>query len=236
MPEARILVGAIGAAHGVRGLVKLISFTEDPAAIARYGVLSDAAGARRFRVALVGGGAPAAAAAGANQRGVRLIAWIEGVADRNAAEALAGTELYVDRAQLPPPADPEDYYLADLVGLAAFDTGGRALGRVVAVHDYGAGASLEIAPEPAPAPAARRGKPRAGGGALLVPFTRAAVPGVDLAAGRVVVDPPVEIEVPPEGHAARAANEASARAANEASVRASNEASGRAGMDAEAAP
>ncbi|MCC7427539.1 MAG: 16S rRNA processing protein RimM [Alphaproteobacteria bacterium] len=210
MPDARILVGAIGAAHGVRGLVKLISFTEDPAAIVRYGELSDAAGARRFRVALVGGGAPAAAAAGAGQRGARLIAGIEGVADRNAAEALAGTELYVDRAQLPRPADPEDYYLADLVGLAAFDTGGRALGRVVAVHDYGAGASLEIAPEQAAAPTSRRGKPRAAAGAMLVPFTRAAVPNVDLASGRITVDPPAEIEVPPEGHAARAGMDAEA--------------------------
>jgi 16S rRNA processing protein RimM len=107
---------------------------------------------------------------------------IEGVADRDAAARLTGTRLYVERSALPPPGE-EEYYLADLVGCRAVDEAGVALGTVAAVHDHGAGAFLEIA--------------RPGRGALLVPFTRASVPGVDLAARRLTVSPPVEEVVPP---------------------------------------
>ena len=103
------------------------------------------------------------------------------VADRDTAERLVNTRLYVERAKLPPP-DEDEFYLADLVGLAATAPEGRALGRVAVVHDYGAGVSLEIAGE---------------GAALLVPFTRACVPQVDLAAGRLVVVPPIEVSVAP---------------------------------------
>jgi len=101
------------------------------------------------------------------------------VADRTAAEALTNTRLYIDRTRLPAPAE-EEFYQADLIGLAAVDGAGSALGTVVAVHDYGAGASLEIVREGVPP--------------LLVPFTRAAVPAVDIASGQVTVAPPVAVE------------------------------------------
>jgi 16S rRNA processing protein RimM len=118
---------------------------------------------------------------------------IEGVADREAAARLTGTRLYADRAVLPPPGEDE-YYLADLVGLAAEDAAGAPLGTVAAVHDHGAGTFLEIA--------------RGTGPALLVPFTRAAVPVVDPASRRIVVEPPAEEVVPPS--AERGAGEGAA--------------------------
>lgn len=148
-------------AHGVRGAVRLKSFTAEPAAIAAYGPLTDEAGTRSFRLALAGmsRGAP--------------VARIEGVETGAAAEALAGVRLYVPRAALPA-AGEEEYYHADLIGLEATLAGGGALGRVSAVHNFGAGDVIEIAAE--------------GGASLLVPFSRAAVPVVDLAGGRLVVD------------------------------------------------
>jgi 16S rRNA processing protein RimM len=98
------------------------------------------------------------------------------VTDRATAERLVNLRLYLPRERLPPPGEDE-FYLADLVGLEAVDPAGRVLGPVAAVHDYGAGASLEI-------------------GALLVPFTRDAVPSIDLAAGRMIVVPPAEVAAP----------------------------------------
>ncbi len=160
----RILVGEIGRPHGVRGLVKLRSFTADPAAIASYGPLTDAAGERRFALTLLADG----------------LARVEGVGDREAAARLTGTGLYVDRADLPPPAEDE-FYLADLVGLRAETAAGEALGRVRSVEEHGAGAFLVL-----------DGPPE-----RLVPFTRACVPVVDTAAGRVVVEPPEETAPPP---------------------------------------
>jgi len=165
---ARILVGEIGRPHGVRGLVKLRSFTADPAAIAEYGPLTDEAGVRRFGITLLAEG----------------LARVEGVADRDAAARLTGTRLYAERDRLPPP-DEEEYYLADLIGLRAETEAGEGLGVVRAVEDHGAGAFLVL--EGPPGDATER----------LVPFTRAAVPVVDLAGGRVVVSPPDEIVVPP---------------------------------------
>ena len=97
------------------------------------------------------------------------------VADRTAAERLVNTRLYIERDRLPTP-DDDEFYLADLVGLTAVSPDGAALGRVDMVHDYGAGVSLEI-------------------GALIVPFTRACVPSVDIAGGRLVVVPPAEVVV-----------------------------------------
>jgi len=163
---SRVCLGVVVGAHGVRGLVRIKSFTEAPGDIAAYGPLSDEAGARSFAVRVTG------EAKGA------ILAAIAGVADRDAAEALKGTRLYVDRAALPVPVDAEEFYHADLIGLMAEDRAGRALGRVVAVHNFGAGDLLEIAPE--------------GGQSLLLPFTKAAVPEVDLAGGRLVVEPPAE--------------------------------------------
>ena len=163
-PAGRILVGEIGRPHGVRGLVKLRSFTADPAAIASYGPLTDATGERRFALTLLADG----------------LARVEGVEDREAAARLTGTALYVERASLPPPEEDE-FYLADLVGLRAETAAGEPLGRVRSVEDNGAGAFLAL-----------DGPPE-----RFVPFTRACVPVVDTAGGRVVVELPEETAVPP---------------------------------------
>ena len=166
-----MLMGVITGAHGVRGEVRVKSFTADPAAIAAYGPLEDERGARRLALELA-----------ATVRGM-LIARIAGVADRNEAERLKGTRLYLPRAALPPPG-AEEYYHADLIGLAAMLRDGSALGRVRAVHEYGAGDSLEIE--------------RPDGKLVLVPFTEATVPVVDIEAGTLVVDPPEGLfESPP---------------------------------------
>lgn len=165
-PQRRILVGAIAGAHGVRGVVRVKSFTADPRAIAGYGALSDEQGGRRIELTLVGSAKDA------------LLARIAGVDSREAAEALRGLRLYVDRAALPEPEDPEEFYVADLIGLGAEAPDGAPLGRVAAVENYGAGDLVEIA--------------RPDGGTLIVPFSRQAVPVVDLAGRRVVVDPPLE--------------------------------------------
>jgi 16S rRNA processing protein RimM len=167
MAVKRILVGEIGRPHGVRGLVRLHAFTEDPRAIGAYGPLTDATGTKRFAVASLPGG----------------LGRIEGVADRDAAARLTGTKLYVERDRLPPPTDPDEFLLCDLEGLQAVGGDGAALGTVRGLEEHGAGPFLVIL-------GAR--------GELLVPFTRAAVPVVDVAAGRVVVVPPAEVVVPPQ--------------------------------------
>jgi len=164
---ARVCVGEIVGVHGVRGLVKLRSFTEDPGAVTAYGPVSDEGG-RRLVVHL-----QSAAKDG-------WLARVEGIADRTAAEALRGTKLYVDRAVLPEP-DEGEFYHTDLIGLRAERAdGGGAMGTVTAVHDFGAGTLLELR--------------AADGVTVTVPFTLAAVPVVDIAGGRLVVDPPVEVE------------------------------------------
>ena len=163
-----VCVGAIAGAFGVRGEVRLKSFCADPAAIGAYGPLSTEDG-RSFRVEItrpVKGG---------------LAARLSGVATREAAEALRGTRLHAPRAALPEP-EADEYYHADLVGLAVVDAAGAPLGRVRAVHDHGAGAVLELrTPD---------------GGERLIPFTAAAVPRVEIAAGRLVADPPAETDAP----------------------------------------
>jgi 16S rRNA processing protein RimM len=159
----RVLLGVITGAHGVRGLVRVKSFTAEPAAIAAYGPLQDEGGERSFALETVGAA-----------KGV-LIARVPGVTDRNAAERLKGVRLYLPRAALPEPG-VEEYYHADLVGLTAMLRDGEVFGRVRAVHEYGAGDSLEIE--------------RPDGGTVFIPFTSAAVPLVDIAAGRLVVEPP----------------------------------------------
>lgn len=160
---ARICLGIITGAHGIKGWVRVKSFTADPEAIAAYGPLQDEGGARRFEIEIVGAG-----------KGV-LLARIGGVADRNAAERLKGVRLYIRRADLPPPEDGE-FYEADLIGLAALRADGSPLGVIRGVNDFGAGASLEIEDE--------------AGKMVVVPFTAAAVPTVDVANKRVVVVPP----------------------------------------------
>ncbi len=170
MPADRVLLGVLGRPHGVRGLMHVLSHTDPPEALAEYGVLETADG-RRFTLAWRGPGLAALTEQTAS--GPRP------VADREAAAALVNASLLVPRDRLPAPA-ADEFYLADLVGLAARDAAGAALGRIAAVHDYGAGASLEVH--------------RDGAAPLLVPFTRAAVPDVDLAAGVVVLAPPAVIE------------------------------------------
>jgi 16S rRNA processing protein RimM len=164
---APICVARIGAAHGVRGAVKLWTFTEDPLAVQRYGPLMTKDGARQFEVT------HARAAKG------HLVATLKGIATREAAERLNGVELYVAREKLPD-TDDDEYYHADLIGLAAVTPADEPLGRVIAIHDFGAGTIIEIAPPH--------------GATMMLPFTHAVVPKVDLANGRVVVELPAEIE------------------------------------------
>jgi 16S rRNA processing protein RimM len=166
----QVAVAEIGAAHGVKGEVRLRSFTEVPTDVAKYGPLSAADG-RMFEIVSV---RPASGPASG-----MLVARLKGISDRNAAEALTGTRLSVPYERLPPPGAGE-YYYADLVGLAAVSPEGDAIGTVIAVANFGAGDLLEIVPE--------RGE------SILVPFTDAAVPEVDIAGGRVVVVPPVFAE------------------------------------------
>ncbi|MDJ0609420.1 MAG: ribosome maturation factor RimM [Kiloniellales bacterium] len=166
MPGSRVCLGAFAGAHGVRGLVRIKTFTEVPEDVAAYGPLSDEAGARSFQVTVTG------RAKGA------VLAKVEGVADRDAAEALKGVRLYVDRAALPPPGDADTFYHADLIGLTAETPGGQSLGQVVAVQDYGSGPLLEV-----------RDRAR---NAAFYPFTRAVVPEIDIAGGRLVIAPPDE--------------------------------------------
>lgn len=157
------MLGAIAGAHGVRGLVRVKTFTAEPDAIAAYGPLEDERGERRFSLEPVGAA-----------KGV-LIARIAGITDRDAAEKLKGVRLYLRRAALPEPGE-EEYYHADLLGLVAVLKSGAELGRVRAVNDFGAGDSLEVE--------------RPDGKVVVVPFTRAVVPVVDIPGGRLVIDPP----------------------------------------------
>jgi 16S rRNA processing protein RimM len=174
LDDPRILLGVVGRAHGVRGQVRVTSHTADPMALTAYGPLSGPDG-RLFTLAWTGDGIAEIAE---HRNGVPVK-----VTDRAAAEKLTNLKLFIARSRLPPPED-EEYYLADLIGLPAIDAAGNRIGSVAAVHDYGAGASLEIT--------------RAEAGPLIVPFTAACVPEVDLAADRLVIVPPDEIDaVPP---------------------------------------
>jgi 16S rRNA processing protein RimM len=164
------MLGVVTGAHGVRGEVKVKTFTAEPRSLVRYGALEDESGARRFKARIRGGA-----------RGL-VIAAFDGVATRDQAEALKGVKLYVARAALPKPKRGE-YYIADLVGLAAVNRDGTRLGRVSEVLNYGAGDVLEIA--------------RDDGTTLLLPFADRMVPEVDIAAGRIVIEPPQEIVVEP---------------------------------------
>lgn len=166
MPS-QICVARIGAAHGVRGQVRLWTFTEDPLAVKRYGPLSTKDGSRQFEVTHV------------REARDHLVATLKGVATRNDAERLNGIELYVAREKFPT-TEEDEYYHADLIGLAAITTADEVLGRVIAVHNFGAGDIIEIVPPQGPT--------------LLLPFTNAVVPTVDLVGGRVVIELPQEIE------------------------------------------
>ena len=164
---APICIARIGAAHGVRGAVKLWTFTEDPLAVLRYGPLATKDGARQFVVTH------------AREAKGHLVATLKGIATREDAERLNGIELYIAREKLPATGEDE-YYHADLIGLAAVNAADEPLGRVTAIHNFGAGDIIEITPPH--------------GAAMLLPFTNAVVPTVDLAGGRVVIELPAEIE------------------------------------------
>ena len=173
-PPARVCVAAIAGAFGVRGEARVKSFTAEPEAFAGYGPLETEDGARRFEARItrpVSGG---------------FAARLSGVATREQAEALKGVRLYAARDRLPP-LDEDEFYHADLIGLDVFDTGGAPLGRVRAVQNFGAGDVIEVV-----AP---------GRSVLMLPFTRAAVPTIDLAGRRIVADPPEEIGAPEEEEA-----------------------------------
>lgn len=163
--QGLVCLAVVTSAHGVRGAFKLRCFTEEPDNVASYGVLCDEQGNELFEPVIVG-----------HTKG-GLIVRAEGIEDRDAAEALRGTHLYVPRERLPE-TDEDEFYIEDLVGLEAFSPEGEPRGTVLGVFNFGAGDVVEITtPE---------GRP------LLVPFTREAVPEVDLAARRIVVDPPAE--------------------------------------------
>ena len=161
-PATPVLLAVIGGAHGIRGECRVKSFTEEPEAFGRYGPLFDAKG-NRYTVK-----------AARPQKNVLLVRFAE-VADRNQAERLNGTELFVDRSLLPETEDDDEFYLEDLIGLEARSVDGDLIGRVFAVHNFGAGDILEIAPPKGPT--------------VMIPFSEAAVPGLDLAAGTISVDP-----------------------------------------------
>src|ERR1700689_2196373 len=162
-----ICIAPIGSAHGVRGAVKLWTFTDDPLAVMQYGSLATKDGARSFEIAT------------AREAKGHLVATLKGVATREEAERLNGIELYIARDKLPA-TDADEYYHPARIGLAAVTAAGEPLGRVLAIHNFGAGDIIEIAPPQ--------------GATMLLPFTSAVVPTVDLADGRVVIELPAEIE------------------------------------------
>lgn len=159
MSSDRVLLGVVAAPHGVRGLVRIKSYTEDPMAVASYGPLSDESGKKKYRIEALSAARDA------------VLARIEGVADRTAAEAIRGLRLYVERSALPEAGDRE-WYEADLIGLPAVGKDGRDWGKVVAFHDFGAGPVMEVS------------------AGLMLPFTDEAVPEIDIDGKRIVVDPP----------------------------------------------
>jgi 16S rRNA processing protein RimM len=161
----RIRVAKIGAAHGIRGEVRLFVDADDPRSVEKLGPLEDESGARRFKIAAL------------REASGHVIVRFEGIADRNAAERLTHTELFVARERLPKQKDANSFYQADLVGLRAETKDGAPLGTVVAIQNYGAGDILEIAPD-------------GGGATFMIPFVDRFVPTVDVERERVVVDPP----------------------------------------------
>ena len=158
----RVCVARIGAAHGVRGEVKLWPFTQDPMAVTRYGELSTDDG-RSFEIEAVRSGKDF------------LVVRLKGIGDRTAAEQLRNIDLYVPRDRLPELAG-EEYYHADLIGLRVEDRNGAALGTITAVHNFGAGDLLEI-------------RPAGGPNTVMVPFTADTVPVIDMTGGRIVLEP-----------------------------------------------
>lgn len=162
-----VLVGIFGAPHGVRGEIRLKSYTQEPMAVAGFGPLHDASGRAYDLIAA------------RPLKDDLLVVRVKGVADRDAAQKLTHAKLFVAREKLPP-TEEDEFYCRDLIGLRAETRDGRLLGTIIAVPNYGAGDILEVA------------SPQ--GQTLLFPFTRAVVPHVDLAGGKAIVEPPAEVE------------------------------------------
>ena len=162
-------MGVFGAPQGVRGEIRVKSLTGEPSAIGVYGSLTNKGRTRSFAFESL-----------RPLKDDMLVARVAGVSTREAAEALKGLELFARRDQLPPP-DEDEFYYEDLVGLEAVDTAGGRIGRVVSLINHGAGDVLEIAPAD-------------GGETLLLPFTKSVAPRIDFAAGRIVIEPPREVE------------------------------------------
>jgi 16S rRNA processing protein RimM len=160
-PVNPIQMAVIGAAHGIKGEIRVKAFTSDPLALGDYGPLYASDG-RAFEIAAI---------RPANEV---VVVRFKGVGDRNAAEALTGTELFVDRSVLPENIEEGEFYHADLIGLAVKDETGEPVGMVTAVQNFGGGDILELTF------GGKRG--------VLIPFTQAAVPEVDTAAGFVRID------------------------------------------------
>ncbi len=158
----RVTVARIGAAHGIKGDVRVKPLTDDPTAVAAYGPLETDDG-RRLEIETL------------REAGEMLVVRFKGIKDRNAAEALTGLALSVPRERLPPPADDEFYY-TDLIGLAAVTADGTPFGTIVAVQNFGAGDLLEVAP--------------VSGTSVFLPFTNSVVPAIDIGGGKVTVVPP----------------------------------------------
>lgn len=166
-PEGRkrVCLGRAIGARGLKGEVRIKTFTQDPLAFAGYGQLEDEAGTRTFKIEK------------ASPAKDGIVVRIKGVATREAADALKGVEFFVDRARLPEADNEEEFYFADLVGMVAVSGDGAALGQIIAVHNYGAGDLLDI-------------RPATGGKSVLVPFTKEIVPDIDMDAGWLLVLPP----------------------------------------------
>jgi 16S rRNA processing protein RimM len=177
----KLCLGVVTGTHGVRGVVKIRPFTEAPEDVGAYGPLSDYPGSRSFELTVHG-----------LHKG-NVLASIAGIADPESAAALKGLKLYVDRAALPEVAEEDTFYYADLLGLPVETVAGTCLGTVTRVDDHGAGDVLEVTDD--------RGKVR------VLPFTKAVVPTVDLAGGRLVADPPPEVGQPERGEPAEVAPE-----------------------------
>ncbi|NDV87511.1 ribosome maturation factor RimM [Aurantimonas aggregata] len=161
-PVNPVLLAVVGGAHGIKGECRVRSLTEDPTALGAYGPLFDASG-NRYTVE-----------SARPQKNVVVVRFAE-VQDRNHAERINGRELFVDRSVLPEPEDDDEFYLGDLVGLAVQTIAGEPVGKVVAFHDFGAGDIVEIQPP--------------GGPTVMIPFSAAAVPELDVEAGVMIVDP-----------------------------------------------
>ena len=165
----RLLMGRIGAAHGIRGEVRITPYTAEPMALAGYGVFDTSVPGLTIRIV------------SARPSGTVLVARLAGIADRNAAEKLNGVELYLDRDKLPATDDEDDFYHADLIGLVVRLTDGTEIGAVTAILNHGAGDILEVR------------NPRSGE-TFLYPFTRQVVPQVVLSDGYLVIAPPIETD------------------------------------------